>query len=59
MEWLEADPLPEECVNCQEEECYNCDYAGKRWYLAPEDEARIIQKLAQQAASRQKRISPQ
>ena len=38
MDWIEADPLPEVCQNCQEEECYNCDYAGARWYLSPEDE---------------------
>lgn len=29
MEWIEANPLPAECQSCQEEDCYNCDYAGE------------------------------
>lgn len=37
MEWLETDPLPIECQNCLEDDCYNCDIAGQRWYLSPED----------------------
>ena len=41
MEWIEADPLPVECEICQEVECYNCDYAMKRWYLSEEDEQRM------------------
>jgi hypothetical protein len=44
MEWVEADPLPVECQNCQEEDCYNCDTAGKRWYLPREDELRLRRK---------------
>jgi len=41
MEWIEAKPLPLECENCQEEECYNCDFAMKRWCLSEEDEERM------------------
>ena len=41
MEWLEAVPLPAECRDCTEEDCYNCDAAGKRWYLSREDELRV------------------
>lgn len=41
MEWIEADPLPAVCQNCQEEECYNCDYAGERWTLSQADELRV------------------
>ena len=56
MQWIEADPMPEECQRCQEEDCYNCDAAGKRWFLSPEDTLRIqragkiraIQRLQQQ-----------
>ena len=44
MEWLEANPLPAECEKCEEEDCYNCDYAGKRWYLSEEDELRVRRK---------------
>ena len=41
MEWIEADPLPPVCQNCQEEDCYNCDHAGERWTLSQADELRI------------------
>lgn len=41
MEWIEADPLPAVYQNCQEEECYNCDYAGERWTLSQADELRV------------------
>ena len=41
MKWIEADPLPVECQNCKEDDCYNCDYAGKRWYLPQEDQLRL------------------
>ena len=44
MDWLEVDPLPAECQGCQEEDCYNCDHAGKRWYLSKEDDLRIRRK---------------
>jgi chorismate mutase len=44
MELLEANPLPMECQNCNEEDCYNCDNAGKRWYLPKEEELRIRRK---------------
>lgn len=52
MEWLEAEPLPIECQKCQEFDCYNCDYAGKRWYLSPEDDARIKHILSERALKR-------
>ena len=44
MEWIEANPLPQECLNCQEEDCYEYDTAGKRWYLSKADELRIRRK---------------
>lgn len=37
MEWLEIETLPMECQDCQEEECYNCDHAGRRWRLSKRD----------------------
>ena len=43
MEWLEANPLPEVCLNCQED-CYNCDYALCRWYLSEEDDLQLRRK---------------
>lgn len=41
MQWLEADPIPEECKTCREGDCYNCDTAGKRWVLSEEDQLRL------------------
>ena len=55
MEWIVADPLPPECVNCQEEECYNCDYAGKRWTLSQADELRVRRKGLLKAIDRLQR----
>lgn len=33
LEYREVSPLPEDCLNCQEQECYNCDFALYRWEL--------------------------
>ena len=55
MEWLEADPLPVACQDCQEEDCYNCDHAGKRWYLSQEDDLRIRRKGLTKAIERLQR----
>ena len=41
MEWLERTPLPVECQGCNEADCYNCDHAGRRWYLSDADELRL------------------
>ena len=43
MVYIEANPLPPECENCNED-CYECDTAGKRWYLSKADELRIRRK---------------
>ena len=55
MEWIEANPLPPECVECQEEEFYNCDYAGKRWTLSQADELRVRRKGLLKAIDRLQR----
>ena len=55
MEWIEANPLPAVCQNCQEEECYNCDFAGERWTLSQADELRIRRKGIIKAIDRLKR----
>lgn len=44
IEYLEADPLPAVCENC-EEDCGSCDNAGLRWYLSEKDDL-IIQRKA-------------
>lgn len=55
MEWIEADPLPKACQNCREEECYNCDHAGERWYLPKEDALRLKRKGLVRAIERMQR----
>lgn len=55
MEWIEAEPLPAVCQNCQEEECYNCDYAGERWTLSQADELRVRRKGLLKAIERLQR----
>lgn len=55
MEWIEANPLPPACQNCQEEECYNCDYAGERWTLSQADELRVRRKGLLKAIERLQR----
>lgn len=56
MEWIEANPLPQVCLNCQEEECYNCDFSLLRWHLSEEDEAACRQKMAERARQRLERL---
>ena len=55
MEWLERNPIPSECQECQEEDCYNCDNTGKRWYLSEEDELRVRRKSLVKAVERLQR----
>ena len=55
MEWIEANPLPPACQNCQEEECYNCDHAGERWTLSKADELRVRRKGLLKAIERLQR----
>ena len=44
MEWIEKNPLPPACQDCQEEDCYNSDHAGERWTLSQADELRVRRK---------------
>ena len=55
LEYIEANPRPAVCVNCQEEECYNCDYAGERWTLTRADELRLRRKDLLKAIERLER----
>lgn len=55
MEWIEADPLPPACQDCQEEDYYNCDHAGERWTLSQADELRIKRKGLMKAIERLQR----
>lgn len=55
MQWHETDPIPEECRNCTEVDCYNCDIAGQRWILSREDKLRTDRMLKARAIERLKR----
>ena len=55
MEWVEADPIPKACMNCQEEDCYNCDAAGERWQLSRNDELKLRRKQFVKAINRLQR----
>ena len=55
MEWIEADPLPKACMDCQEEDCYNCDTAGERWQLSRNDELKLRRKQLVKAINRLQR----
>ncbi len=54
MEYIEANPLPPECENCNED-CGSCDIAGKRWYLSKADELRLQRKSLLKAIERYER----
>ena len=55
MEWVEADPIPKACMDCLEEDCYNCDSAGERWQLSREDELRVRRRQLVKAMERLQR----
>jgi len=55
MEWIEKNPLPTECQGCAEEDCYNCDMAGERWYLTEVDELRLRRRSLERAIERMQR----
>lgn len=55
MEWVEVETLPMECQDCQEEECYNGDHAGKRWQPAKEDRLLLRRKVLVTAKARLQR----
>ena len=55
MEWLETNPIPEACSDCEQNDCYNCDAAGLRWVLAEEDALLVKRKLLVRAAQRLER----
>ena len=52
MEYIEATPLPAECLTCQEDECYNCDIAGERWQLSKADQLRLQKRMMLKAIER-------
>lgn len=55
MNWIEAETIPAACRDCTEEDCYNCDTAGERWYLSREDGLRVRRKQMVRAIERLQR----
>lgn len=41
-----------ECQSCEEEDCWECDYAGTRWGLSERDRLINTRKLKEQAIAR-------
>lgn len=56
MELIERDPLPAVCRDCQEPDCWECDYAGKRWIFSEEDQRTISRKMKERAIARCQRL---
>lgn len=48
IEYKEVIPLPAVCVECKEEECYNCDHLLERWEVSTADDERLKELLAKQ-----------
>ena len=48
MEWIEANPLPQVCRDCEadgkEIDCGSCEYGGLRFYLSEADELKTTRK---------------
>lgn len=52
MVYLQDQLLPAECQSCEEEDCWECDYAGMRWGLSERDRLIYARKLKEQAIAR-------
>ena len=52
MEFLERNPLPEQCLKCTEPECDVCEIGYERWYLPHYDELRLQKKCLLRAKER-------
>lgn len=55
MEFIEADPLPEACRQCSGQCCDECEHAGERWTLPPEDWKRLTVRAKEKAIMRLQR----
>lgn len=55
MDFLERNPLPEECKHCTEVECDVCDIGLERWYIPHDLDLRIQKKGLLKALDHEKR----
>lgn len=52
LEYREVSPLPEYCLNCQEQECYNCDFALYRWELINDNTKDLFRQMNERREAR-------
>lgn len=45
MNYYEVEQLPEVCLTCEEEDCYNCDHALERWEMSKLDRLKMKRAL--------------
>ena len=55
MKWIEINQLPAECSGCEQQSCYNCDNAGKRWILSEKDDLVLRRRMLEKAILRAQR----
>ena len=59
MEWIEANPLPPACQECEArgecEDCMACEHGGERFYLSREDDLWLKRKAKIKAIQRLQR----
>lgn len=52
LEYREVSPLQEDCLNCQEQECYNCDFALYRWELINDNTKDLFRQMNERRDAR-------
>ena len=52
LEYREVSPLPEYCLNCQEQECYNCDFTLYRWELINDNTKDLFRQMNERREAR-------
>ena len=52
LEYKEVSPIPTECINCEEQDCGECDIAGLRWVLTKRSELELQRKIKLKAIER-------
>lgn len=52
LEYREVSPLPEDCLNCQEQEYYNCDFALYRWELINDNTKDLFRQMNERRDAR-------
>lgn len=53
--YIEKYPPPQECIECKEQDCHECDTAGKRWRQTRKAELQGLRNLKLNAIARLER----